>query len=89
MGPHAVQVENAQEYRLHDFRRGHAMDLLNKGARLGLILKAGEWRSPAFLLYFDLQQLETASVVEAHLDESSGDDDDHARAPVIAIVNTA
>ena len=63
-------------YRTHDIRRGHAQDLLAKGASLALILRAGQWRSPAFLEYLDLEALEKGAVVEAHLDESSSDDED-------------
>ena len=43
------------------------------GARLFDILKAGEWKSPAFLLYCDMHKLESCAVVEAHLDESDGE----------------
>ena len=37
------------------------------------ILEAGEWRSPAFLNYLDINKLEADVVVQAHLDESDGD----------------
>tara|TARA_B100000780_G_C20973801_1_gene388888 strand:- start:220 stop:432 length:213 start_codon:yes stop_codon:yes gene_type:complete len=63
-------------YKTHDIRRGHAQDLLANGASLALILRAGQWRSPAFLEYLDLEALEKGAVVEAHLDESSSDDED-------------
>ena len=44
--------------------------------RLNLqILQAGQWRSPAFLAYVDKEALEDSVVVEAHLDESSSDDE--------------
>ena len=36
------------------------------------ILKAGDWRSAAFLNYLDQGDLEDAAVLQAHLDESSG-----------------
>ena len=35
---------------------------------------AGEWRSPAFLKYLDVMELESAAVVEAHLEEESDED---------------
>ena len=47
-------VPGAMEYRTHDLRRGHAKDLQISGASLWTILRAGEWRSPAFLTYLDL-----------------------------------
>ena len=40
------------------------------------ILEAGEWRSPAFLDYLDTNELEADAVVEAHMDESSGEEMD-------------
>ena len=66
-----VGVANADLYRTHDWRRGHAKDLQCAGAALREILEAGEWRSPAFLDYLDLEKLEHDLVVEAHMDESS------------------
>ena len=68
-------VDGAQKYRTHDLRRGHAKDLQLKGASLYQILAAGEWRSPAFLSYLDLVELERDVVIEAHLDESSSEDE--------------
>ena len=44
-----------------------------EGARLFDILKAGEWKSPAFLLYCDMHKLESSAVVEAHLEDSDGE----------------
>ena len=38
------------------------------------ILNAGGWRSPAFMRYLNLEELETDAVVQAHLDESSEDE---------------
>jgi hypothetical protein len=68
-------VEGASGYWLHDFRRGHAQDMVDAGGRLGEILRAGEWSSPAFTKYLDLEGLETSAVVEAHVIESDDDDD--------------
>ena len=72
----SLEIENAQQYRLHDIRRGHAKDLQLRGAGLAEILRAGEWRSPAFLSYLDLHTLERDVVVEAHMGESSDTDAD-------------
>ena len=63
-------VSDAALYRTHDLRRGHCMDLLESGAPLATILKASEWRSPAFLSYVDMEQLERDAVIQAHLDDS-------------------
>ena len=46
-----------------------------QGAPLWQILAAGEWRSPAFLLYLDMHKLESDLVVQAHVDESDPEDD--------------
>ena len=43
-----LNVKDATKYRTHDLRRGHAEDLRLKGASLGEILRAGDWRSPTF-----------------------------------------
>ena len=67
-----LSVPKAMEYRTHDLRRGHARDLQCNGASLYEILSAGEWRSPAFMQYLDVNTLERDVVVEAHVDESSG-----------------
>jgi hypothetical protein len=70
-----LRTPKAAQYWLHDFRRGHAQDLACHGGRLSEILAAGEWASPAFAKYLDLEQLETRCVVEAHLDESEVEDE--------------
>ena len=49
------------------------MECMMRGDRLADILRAGEWRSPAFLLYLDMTKLESSLVVEAHLNESDED----------------
>ena len=36
-----------------------------------MILLAGQWSSPAFLQYLDTATLEADAVLQAHLDESS------------------
>lgn len=68
-----VGVEDAASYWTHDLRRGHCKDLQNSNAPLQQILAAGEWRSPAFMSYMDLEQLERDAVLQAHLDESEGE----------------
>ena len=67
----ALGIDKANSYRTHDIRRGHAKDLQERGAGLMEILRAGQWRSPAFLSYLDLEELERDAVIEAHVAESS------------------
>jgi len=47
-----------------------------QGAPLYEILEAGDWKSPAFLKYLDRARLERDLVIQAHLDESDGADED-------------
>ena len=70
----SLGVVGAHKHRTQDFRRGHAQDLLESGASLREILCAGEWRSPAFLEYLNLEKLEHDMVVQAHLDDSEDDE---------------
>ena len=67
-------ISDAGAHRTHDFRRGHAQDLVESGSSLAVILAAGEWKSPAFMAYIDHGKLEAAVVVEAHANESSDSD---------------
>ena len=68
-----IGVADAGLYGTHDLRRGHALDLQLSKAPLWKILDAGGWRSPAFLKYLDMQQLDRDLVVQAHIAESSSD----------------
>ncbi len=70
----AVGIANAERYWCHDLRRGHAEDLRRGGATLAEILRAGDWKSPAFLAYLDLKQLELDRTCEVHLEDSDADD---------------
>ena len=71
----SLGVKDAARYRTHDLRRGHARDLVLNGSSLGEILRAGQRRSPAFLQYIDTEELERDAVIEAHIDESSSEDE--------------
>ena len=44
------------------------------GATVNEILAVGEWRSAAFMSYLDDVDLEADAVIEAHMDESSDDE---------------
>ena len=69
-----LRIPRAMEFVCHDLRRGHAKDLQQAGASLREILDAGQWRSPRFLKYLDLDSLEKDLVVSAHLAESSDEE---------------
>ena len=68
-------VPEADKYTSHDLRRGHADDMRRGGATLGEILRAGDWRSPAFLAYLEKEQLEFDRVCEAFDLVSEADDE--------------
>ena len=70
-----LRVPKAGLFWLHDFRRGHAQDLVEHGGHLHEILAAGQWSSPSFTAYLDLNKVETAGVIETHMDESDADDE--------------
>ena len=72
----AINVPEWSKYRTHDLRRGHARDMLRNGARLCEILRAGEWKSAAFLAYLDGTELECDATLEAHVLESSDEEEE-------------
>ena len=54
----ALGIASAGKYATHDFRRGHAQDMLDCGATLAQILLAGQWKSASFLKYLKEAELE-------------------------------
>ena len=66
-------VKDAELYRTRDLRRGHSLDLQQRGGTLREILQTGEWTSPAFSSYLDTSRLELGAAIEAHLAESEDD----------------
>ena len=58
------------------FTKGHEKDLICSGASLAEILKAGQWRSLAFLVYLDLKSLERDAVLVACVDGPVGDEEE-------------
>jgi len=55
-----LSVPDAQKYGTHAFRRGHAEDLRKRGCALSEILRAGQWKSSAFMTYLDEAALDQA-----------------------------
>jgi hypothetical protein len=58
------QVANALKFGTQDFRRGHAEDMRKMGCTLAEILRAGQWRSAAFMTYMDEAGIDKASLSE-------------------------
>ena len=71
-----LDVPNRRLYRCHDLRRDHADDLRESGCDLGKILYMGQWSGPAFLKYVNITELEASTVLSAHVDESSSEEED-------------
>ena len=71
---HAKDLQLAGKWHLW-FCASH---LFNKcyylGSPLHVILEAGQWSSPAFLKYIDINKLDEELVLHAHCDESSDSD---------------
>ena len=70
-----LEVAAATNFSSHDFRRGHARDLQESNAPLCDILKAGQWRSPAFKIYMDQNKLDTDAFLNVHVADSSSEDE--------------
>ena len=68
-----LQVPQASRYGTHDFRRGHAKDMAESGSTLAQILRAGQWRSAAFMRYMEEASLSRQAAVDIAID-SDGED---------------
>ena len=73
----AADVPEATRFGTHDLRRGHALDLVKRGGRLGEILREGQWASGAALVksYLPFDILEAEAVLEAAVADSGSEDD--------------
>ena len=60
----ALAVPDSHTFTTHGFRRGTAQQMLREGSRLGEILAAGDWRSPAFIQYLEKADVEEAAVLD-------------------------
>ena len=68
-----LRVPSAHAYTSKVFRRGSAMQLVKSGGSLAEVLTAGQWRSPAFLMYVAKSEVDECAVFQAMAlaDESS------------------
>ena len=55
-----LSVPESSEYGLHDFRRGHAEDMRKCGCTLAQIMRAGQWKSAAFMTYLNEMEIDKA-----------------------------
>ncbi len=63
-GPQCLNIPHAAEWTSHGFRRGMAQDILDNGGSLAEILRAGGWKSAAFLLYLERTEVDQAAVLD-------------------------
>ena len=69
-----VGIRNTAAYGTHDFRRGHAYDMLVSGATLAAILFAGGWKSARSLpSYLPGEIVERKAALQAELEASDSD----------------
>ena len=54
----ALGIADAENFGLHDLRRGAARQLVAAGSSLSTILRAGSWSSRAFIDYLDRAGME-------------------------------
>jgi len=60
----------------HSFRRSAAHDLLNKGSSIGHIIRAGGWKSGAFLTYLSKREVDNRAHLDLIHDVSDSDRED-------------
>ena len=70
----ALGWSEPHQHSLQDFRRGHAQDMVDSGSPLAEILRAGQWKSPAFLLYLDINKMEACLAVASCVAESDDEE---------------
>ena len=69
-----LACDRAEQYSLMAFRAGRATALAAKGVSLGDILRAGEWRSSAFLRYVDEDVVDAAQMLNRIYEVSDGEE---------------
>ena len=57
----------------HAFRRGMARDIVDGGGSLATLLRAGEWRSAAFVAYLKEHHAEDNAISQLVVDHSDSD----------------
>ena len=56
-----LAVPDHDLYGTHDLRRGHAEDVRKSGCTLAQIMRAGQWKSGAFMTYLNELELDKVS----------------------------
>ena len=71
-----LNIQSSERFGSHAFRRGCAEDMRKRGAPLRDILEAGGWRSAAFLLYLERENVERDAVATIAIEYSNDEDSD-------------
>lgn len=69
----AAAAVGIEKISWHSFRRGAAHHMLDKGATIAQILRAGGWRSAAFLRYLCRKDVDNAAHLQIIHDESDSE----------------
>ena len=70
-----IGVQDSERYGTHAVRRGMAQDILDMGGQLPALLKAGDWRSSAYLRYLRVSQTDDVAVAQAAMFLSDSDEE--------------
>ena len=70
-----IGVPDFQRYGTHAVRRGMAQDILDMGCSLPALLKAGDWRSSAYLKYLRASQTDDLAVAQATMFMSDSEEE--------------
>ena len=68
-----IGANNGSRVGTHAFRRGMAQDIIDAGGSLAVLLRAGDWKSRAFLSYLRESQPEEAAVSQAVINISDSE----------------
>ena len=60
-----IGIEDAQRYGTHALRQGMAQDILDMGGSLPALLRAGDWKSSAYLRYLRASQTDDLAIAQA------------------------
>ena len=69
----AVGISEAHRLGSHALRRGMARDSIDHGGSFAILLRAGEWRSSAYVAYLREHQAEEVNVASLLIDHSDSD----------------
>ena len=69
----AMRIPNARKFTTKCFRRGSAMEILKSGGSLATVLKAGQWRSHAFMQYLNESEIDTLTLFQVVDDKEEPD----------------